>query len=173
MPWQYCNYIRRPFQSLFFSMDFYYKQSQELYKKIHAQDFENPSQLDQKLWMEEKSASRTCFIMGIAAIEAFANNILRDFAVRNKGDLPVGMLNKSQKDNPIDRWRLIDKVYFMPTLCNAVISPPASFFNRKSKEFILFEELVEIRNTIMHGRPETILMLMKYKSDNKPLLSQH
>lgn len=163
MPYQFAKFIRRPFQSLFYSMEYYYNESRELYQKIHAQDPSKPQEFDQRLWMQEKAAARACFIMGMAAIEAFANNILRDFGVRGKEDVPESLLNKSQKKRDVDYWRLTDKVYFLPTLCNAQLRPPASYFKRDSKEFQLFDELVEIRNGIMHGRPEPFLALIKLK----------
>jgi len=43
------------------------------------------------------------------------------------------------------------------------LTPPAFYFKKDSKAFKLFEELVEIRNTIMHGRPESVLVLCKLK----------
>jgi len=161
MPRQFARFRSRPFQSLFFSMEYYYADSKRLYDKIHAQDPKKPLEFDQELWMNEKAAARAAFIMGIAAIEAFANNILRDFSIRGKKDLPESLLNKSQKQLKIDFWRLADKVYFLPTLCNSQLTPPAFYFKRESEQFQLFEELVEIRNGIMHGRPEPFLGLIK------------
>jgi hypothetical protein len=163
MPRQFAKFIRRPFQSLFYSMEYYFKESKELYDKIHAQDPARPQDFDQHLWMKEKAAARAAFIMGMAAIEAFANNILRDFAVRGKKDLPESLLNKLQKKYDVNFWRLPDKTYFLPTLCNSQLIPPAFYFKRDSKEFQLFEEIVKIRNGIMHGRPEPFLVLIKFK----------
>lgn len=163
MPYQFAKFIRRPFQSLFYSMEYYYNESMELYQNIHAQDPSKPQEFDQRLWMQEKAVARACFIMGMAAIEAFANNILRDFAVRGKEEVPESLLNKSQKKKEIDYWRLTNKVYFLPTLCNSQLTPPAFYFKRDSTQFQLFEELVKIRNGIMHGRPEPFLALLKLK----------
>lgn len=163
MPRQFAKFIRRPFQSLFYSMEYYYNESKGLYEKIHAQDPSRPQEFDQHLWMKEKAAARAAFIMGMAAIEAFANNILRDFAVRGKKDLPESLLNKLQKKYDVNFWRLPDKIYFLPTLCNSQLTPPAFYFKRDSKEFQLFEELVKIRNGIMHGRPEPFLALINLK----------
>lgn len=163
MPRQFAKFIRHPFQSLFFSMEYYYVESKRLYEKIHAQDPSKPQEFDQHLWMQEKAAARACFIMGMAGIEAFANNILGDFAVRGKSDLPESLLNRSQKKRNIDYWRLTDKIYFLPTLCNSLLTPPAFYFKKDSNQFQLFEELVEIRNGIMHGRPEPFLALIKLK----------
>ncbi|MCJ7457562.1 MAG: hypothetical protein MUP17_01050 [candidate division Zixibacteria bacterium] len=136
-----------------------------MYKKIHEQDASRPQDFDQDLFMKEKSASRASFIMGVAGIEAFTNNVLRDFSVRTKDDLPKNLLNKKQIENPINYWRLVDKVYFLPTLCNPQLEPPPFYFQENSKEFKLFKELVEIRNSIMHGRPEPFLVLVKLKPD--------
>jgi hypothetical protein len=167
MPWQFIKYVRRPFQALFFSMDHHLNEARVLDRKIHAQDFSDPTKLDQDLWMREKAASRASFIMGIAGIEAFSNNLLGDFAVRRKSDLSEALLNRSQKANPVERWRLTDKVYFLPTLCNRDLAPPASYFKRDSGQFQLFEELVQIRNAVMHGRPTPFLALVKLRPDKK------
>jgi hypothetical protein len=160
MPWQFVRYSRRPFQSLFFAMELYYSKSQELYKKIQFQVLDNPATCDQQLWMEEKAISRDCLVMGMAALEAFANNLIRDFIKRNKENLDPGILNKNQKNNPIDRWSLSDKIYFLPTLCNSSMLTPELFFNPLSADFRCFIELIKIRNGIVHGRPEASLMLM-------------
>ncbi len=164
MPWQFGKNYRRPFQSLFWAMELHYEESKGLYQAIHAQDPSRPDKFDQQLWMKEKAASRACFISGMAGIEAFANTVLKDFGVRGKGDLPEQILSKSQKKNPIDRWRLADKVYFLPTLCNKHLTPPPCYFTKDSQSFKLFEELIDIRNSIMHGRPEAALWLFKLKA---------
>ena len=165
MPWQFAKFIRRSFQSLFYSMEYHYREAEEFYKKIHQQDPSRPQDFDQILFEKEKSASRASFIMGIAGIEAFANNVIRDFSVRTKDDLPKNLLNKKQIENPIKYWRLMDKIYFLPTLCNPELALPPRYFQKNSKEFKLFKELVEIRNSIMHGRPEPFLVLIKLKPD--------
>ena len=165
MPWQFAKFIRRPFQSLFYSSEYYYNQSKELHENVHAQDVSKPQELDQDLWMREKAVARASFIMGIAGLEAFANNVLRDFCARERDELPKEFLNKLQRSRPIDRWRLTDRVYFLPTLCNDELVPPAFYFRRDSTTFRLFEELVEIRNGIMHGRPEPFLALVKLKTN--------
>ncbi len=136
-----------------------------MYQKVHGQDPSKPQEFNQDLWMKEKSASRACFIMGIAGIEAFANNVLKDFSIRAKDDLPKNLLSRHQRKNHIDYWRLVDKVYFLPTLCNSQLSPPAVYFRKNTKAFSLFEELVEIRNSIMHGKPEPFMVLAKLKPD--------
>ena len=146
-------------------MEHHYRESEALYERIHAQDPSNPQQFDQHLWMKEKSASRASFIMGMAGIEAFVNNVIGDFGVRGKEELPRGLLNQKQRKRPIEYWRLPDKVYFLPTLCNSELAPPTSYFNKTSEPFKLFEELVQIRNRIMHGRPDPFLGLIKLKPD--------
>lgn len=167
MPWQFIRYSRRPFQSLFFAFELSYARSQELFIKIHAQDPSRPEDFDQNLWMEEKAFSRDCLIMGMAGIEALANNLYRDFATRSKNDLPDNLLNKNQRKNEIEWWRLTDKVYFLPTICNITLSPPASYFDKESDKYKLFEELIEIRNSILHGRPEALLMLAKLNPNKR------
>lgn len=163
MPWQFAKYYRRPFQSLFYSMDHYFNESREFYQKVQAQNHTKPLEFDQDLWMKEKSASRASFIMGLAGIEAFTNNVLKDYSKRNKEDLPEAILSKYQKSTDVGRWRLIDKVYFLPTLCNDIFNPPAIYFKRDSRAFKLFEELVKIRNSIVHGRPEPFMVLFRLK----------
>jgi len=111
--------------------------------------------------------------MGVAAVETLANNVLRDHAVRGKKDLPKNLLNEHQQRYSVDWWRLVDKVYFLPTLCNKQLAPPAFYFKRNSKDFKLFEELVEIRNSIMHGRPEKVLVLCRRKADKIILMNDN
>jgi hypothetical protein len=166
MPWQFCKHIRRNFQPLFLSMERHYRESERLRAKILAQDPRNPEDFDQQLWNDEKSASRASFIMGMAAIEAFANSLLSDFAVHDKSQIPPVMISKHLSKTRIDRWPLAEKIYFLPTLCNRPISPPATFFDRQSRDFRLFEELIEITNSIMHGRP-TVIMLLAHLSHSK------
>jgi len=117
--------------------------------------------------MKEKAEARASFIAGMAGIEALSNTILSNFGRRTKEDLPDALLSKAQKKSNIDRWRLIDKIYFLPTLCNQDLLPPACYFNKESEAFKLFEELVLIRNGIMHGRPVPTLMLVKLKPNKK------
>lgn len=164
MPWQFGKIVRRPFQALFDSMEYHYKESERLYKDVHAQDPSKPREFDQDLWMREKTASRACFITGIAAMEAFANNLFRDFAVRSEKALPKTMLAKSQR-GAFDWWPLAERVYFLPTLCNKDLSPPACYFKRDSPAFELFEELVKIRHSVMHSRPEKVMVLCRLKRD--------
>ena len=163
MPFQYAKYIRRPFQGLFSSMEHHYKQACVLYEKLHAQDFSDPLKFDQDLWNSEKAAARSSFIMVMAAIEAFVNNVYSDFGSRKKEDLSVTLLNESQKKRSFEFWKLQDKVYFLPTMCNTLLNPPAFYFKRDSNDFKLFEELVEIRNSIMHGRPYPFLIRIELK----------
>jgi len=162
---QYGMFIRRPFQALFDSMEYHYKVSEDLFKRVHAQDPSDSRAFDQKLWVTEKAESRAAFIMGMAGIEAFTNNVLSDFKLRNKEDLKEIHLSKEQKNKFIERWRLVDKVYFLPTLCNSKLEPPEFYFNKDSNEFRLFEELVQIRNSIMHGRPEPWKIKIKFRPD--------
>ncbi|SYZ72931.1 hypothetical protein TRIP_C21046 [Candidatus Zixiibacteriota bacterium] len=170
MPWQFGIYNRRPFQSLLYSMDYYYREAERLYKEVKSQDTTDWTNLDQNLWMREKAASRASFLMGIASIEAFANNILLDFSIRKKEDLPNDILNKSQKERPIDRWRLADKVYFLPTLCNKELTPPENYFKKDSEPFTIFKELIGIRNGIMHGRPYPFRVLFELRSNKQHLV---
>ena len=140
-------------------MECYYKEAEVLYRRIQAQDPSKPEHFDQGLWMREKAFSRDTLIMGIAGIEAFANNVLIDFCVRTEKNLPRELLKKWEISGRIHYWRLVDKVYFLPTLCNTKFQPPEFYFKRDSNEFQLFDELVRIRNGIMHGRPARILVL--------------
>lgn len=163
---QYGRLLRRLFQSLFNNMECHYKEGNELYAKLHAQDFSNPLMLDQELWAREKAASLSSFIMGMAGIEALANYIYLDFGLRKKEDLPTELLNKRQKNKTFEFWNLADKIYFLPSLCNLDFNPPDSYFKKDSKEFKLFEELVEIRNNIMHGRPTSTLIRILHEPGN-------
>lgn len=139
----------------------HYDKAEKLYKDLHAQDINDPEKLDQQLWMQEKAAARAAFIMGIAAIEAFTNNVLTDHAIRSKEDIPKNLLfHSAQKGQKLEKWRLIDKVYFAPLLCNEILSPPACYFDRQSAAFRTFAELVEIRNSIMHGNSFPFLVLI-------------
>ncbi len=163
MPWQFGEYNRRPFQYLFFSMEYHYKESEKFYNEIHKQDALKPEEFNQYLWMKEKAESRACLVSGVAGIEAFANTVLKEFSLRKKEDMSEEILNKHQRKKPIDRWRLIDKVYFLPTLCNKQLTPPAFYFKKDSEAFKLFDELIQIRNSMMHGRLQPALMLFKLR----------
>jgi hypothetical protein len=167
MPWQFIHYHRRPFQSLFFGMEHHLIEAKELYTIIHSWDATKPEECDQDIWMKEKTAARASFIMGVTGIEAFTNNILKDFGLLSKSQIPFESLNKYQRKNDIDFWRLIDKVYFLPSLCQLEFKPPDNYFNRTSKEFLLFEELVNIRNSIVHGKPDPGLRLVKLNPNKK------
>lgn len=160
MPWQFVKYVRRPFQQLFFGMKHLLEESKLLYDKIQGQDPKRPDKFDNNLWVREKIYSKSCFLTGIAAIEGFANFILSDFAVRGKDSL-VSLLDKSQKSQKIERWPLVEKIYFLPSLCNKRLTPPAFYFKRNSKAFMIFMELAEIRNNILHASPEPRLALIK------------
>ena len=164
MPWQFARFASRPFQQLFHGMDYFLAKTEKLYKEIHAKDPTKPEDFNAELWHSEKLNAKACFLMGMAAIEALANFILDDYSVRDKGALPKKMLNKAQKSQKIERWSLADKVYFLPTLCNCRLEPPAFYFIRDSRAFKIFEELVAIRNGMLHIIPETRLVLIKLKT---------
>jgi len=105
--------------------------------------------------------------MGIAGIEAFANNVLNDFGELRKEQIPIELLSKNQQKSEIDFWRLPDKVYFLPSLCRCDFTSPENYFMRESPEFQLFEELVSIRNSIVHGKPKPWLGLIKLNPDKR------
>jgi hypothetical protein len=170
MPWQFAKYTRRSFQDLFFGMNYFFDMAKDYYDQIRAQDKSRPENFDQKLWMKEKTVSRGTFIMGMTGLEVFANNIIHDFSIRGKADLPKTLLNKSQRNQPIDRWKLADKIYFLPTICNNHLSPPATYFRRDSKAYRLFEELVEIRHSIIHGKPSPTLAIIQITGDKTNLV---
>ncbi len=99
--------------------------------------------------------------MGIAGIESLANSLLAEFRLFEKDDLDLSWLDSYLRRQPIDRWPLSQKVYFTPTLCNSPLVGPSRYFKQNSKTFRVFEELVEIRNSIVHGRPSPKLVLFK------------
>jgi hypothetical protein len=167
MPWQFAHYYGRQFQALFFGMEYHLQEAKELYSIIHSWNLAEPNECDQNIWMKEKTTARASFIMGIAGIEAFANNVLNDFGVLTKEQIPCELLNKNQQRNKMNYWRLPDKVYFLPSLCKSNFVSAENYFDRNAHEFQLFEELVSIRNSIVHGKPKPWLGLIKLNPDKR------
>jgi len=149
---QWALLIRRPFQPLLEDMQVFLPKAEELFHQIRQQDPDHPEKFDKQLWEAEKAFARASFIMGMAGVEAFCNAVLADHKCHEKKDLPKEWLNRRQRERNLDMWRLVDKVKFIPTLCNTALKSPVEYFDMKCSEFGRFEELVEIRNSIMHGR---------------------
>lgn len=137
------------------------KRAEELHKTIQRQDPNHPERFDQILWMREKAASRECLVMGVAGVEALANSLLSEFACHKIEDIPTGLIKKRLRKLTIEWWPLGEKVYFTPALCNPLLSPPSKYFSNSSKMFRVFEELIEIRNSLVHGKPWPRLVLFR------------
>ncbi len=163
MPWQFGKYNRRTFQYSFQAMEHFIKESRQLYDQIHSRAPEYWLTHSQGPIIKEKFVSQSVLIFGVAGIEALANCVLKEFSLRDKNSLPESMLSKNQRNNEIEFWRLIDKVYFLPTLCNKDFSPPAVYFKRDSTIFQKFAELIKIRNSMMHGRLSASILLIELK----------
>ncbi|PKK84841.1 MAG: hypothetical protein CVT49_01415 [candidate division Zixibacteria bacterium HGW-Zixibacteria-1] len=148
-------------------MDHFLSESEKLYEEIHAQDPTKPEAFNPRIFYSEKIIAKASFLMGMTAIEAFANFILKDYSVRDKKDLPKELLNKAQISQKIDRWPLASKIYFLPTLCNPLLEPPAFYFNMDSIAYKTFRELVEIRNGMLHITPQTWIVLIKLKTNKR------
>jgi hypothetical protein len=55
---------------------------------------------------------------------------------------------------------LIEKIRFAGSLCNATLKPPEFYFDADGDEFLLLQEVIEIRNSIIHARPNSFLVLL-------------
>lgn len=100
--------------------------------------------------------ARFSFLMFILSVEALANDILfSEFRVVPGDQIPDNAIKKFgiKIDKGVEWCSLSDKIAMLPYLCNHPADWSKSFFDRGSKEFQIFDEIVEIRDTFAHPKP--------------------
>jgi hypothetical protein len=157
----------RPFQALFNDADYFLQEAQLYQEKVTQSKSLGKDFADQTSLRISRSNARACVVALVAGLEAFANSVLKEFGKRSVDEVNPEWLTRNQKKIDLDRWTLKDKVRFIPTLCNSKADNPVLFFKTDSVEFKLFAELVEIRNSIAHGRIVSIKMKVTMYSDKK------
>lgn len=156
-----CNLMERTgilnsksFQALFDDSYFFYKNASEINIKYHESIDPKSKLSDQFLLNQMRSFSRACIISAIAALESLSNHLIKDFKKHDKKDIPERWFASDSKwqNKRIMEWPLIQKIRFLPTICNKKLKSPDEYFEFPDYKLELFCELVTIRNKIVHGK---------------------
>ncbi len=100
--------------------------------------------------------ARASFLAFIFSIEALANDILHsEFRAVADHEIPDDMAEKFgvNKKKGVSWCALSDKIALLPYLCKTPVDWNKTFFNKGSKDFQVFNELVQIRDSLAHARP--------------------
>ena len=148
----------RPFQPLFAAMETLLREAEPLHREIMNKKVTGPYDVDKTLWAREKHLATGSFIMGIMGIEAFVNCLWAEFPLRRPPDMPYEWFGgkgriASLKERPFERWKLQEKVFFIPSICCSTAKPPKDFFKKNSRHWQRFDEVVAIRHRLAHARP--------------------
>lgn len=149
----------RPFQALFNDSDYFLDKALEYHDALITSKSKENEFADQNALSLERSNARACFISSVTGLEAFVNSVQKEFGRREPTDLNPEWLTRKHKDKAFDRWPLKEKIKFLPTICNFEAKEPSCFFKVNSANYELLEELIEIRNSYVHGR----IVNIKYK----------
>ncbi len=101
--------------------------------------------------------ARAAFLMFIFSTEALVNVILdSEFRTIPDNQIPEQILNKFSinMEKGVDRCSLSGKLAILPYLCSNPVDWNETFFDRGSKNFQVFDELIQIRDRLAHPRPE-------------------
>lgn len=148
----------RPFQPLFAAMETLLNEAKPLHAEIMGANVTGPDDVDQQKWAREKHLATGSFIMGVLGIEAFVNCLWEEFKLRTPLDMPDEWFGRkgritNLKERPFEKWKLQEKVYFIPTICSPGAKPPSDFFKKNARHWQRFDEVVEIRHRLAHARP--------------------
>lgn len=145
------EFTERTFQPLFHDMDLFLELAKVEHALIHSQTL-NEAVMSQKVWLKEKAFSRASFVLGMAGLEAFCNALLEDYRKQEPRVLVNFGVNRKRLKKSLDRWTLFDKIIYLPTLCNTELLNPSRFFDRESEKCLLLEEMVDVRNEMLHSQ---------------------
>lgn len=155
MPEERIYLASKSFQALFNDADLFHENAKKIYGQYRESQSESNKMGDQKLLRQQRSYSRGCIISCVAALESFANHILKDFGIFGKSDINEDWLKVNEKrlliKKPID-WPLYPKIIFLATLCNSPLKSPHYYWDLGCKELEILKEIVTIRNKIVHGK---------------------
>lgn len=157
----------RPFQSLFNDAEYFLSEAKIFHDRVQKSKTNNNEFADQNYLRLERANSRASIIASVAGLEAFANSVLSEFRKRQPNEMDADWLTRKHKEVPLDRWSLKDKINFLPSLCNSKVKHPECFFDMNSESFKLFKEIVEVRNTLAHGRIVDVKYVVTLFSDRK------
>lgn len=145
------TFTERTFQPLFQDMELFLALARVENTMIQSHDL-NESLMNQEVWMKEKAFSRASFVLGMAALEAFCNALLDDYRQQEPAVLRRFNINSKRLKKSLDRWTLPDKIAYLPTLCSIELLNPSRFFDKTSEQFQLLDEMVDVRNDMVHGQ---------------------
>ena len=152
----------RPFQALFNDADYHLESAEKYHNTLVDQSKKKEVLPDQSLLKKETAHSRACIIVTILGLEAFCNSVLAKIKVREADSLPEEWeLRKSQAGN----WPIRPKIRCLPTFCNKEIIRPDEVFPEDDKVYEMFCELVDVRNSLAHGRLTQVVYSVTFKPD--------
>lgn len=158
------NVISKSFQALFNDADYFLEQARLLNEGL-ASGSADSGLPNQKVLGNQRACLRACFISCVAALESFVNIILIELKRREPQALHPDWLYRRQRKQKLDMWALPDKVRFVPVLCNKDLKPPDEYFDENGRGHRILSELIEIRHTLVHGRPVEVKFLIKHSQN--------
>lgn len=152
----------RPFQPFLIASDNllglalpYYRHIKEKKKKYAETKIVDESGREE--WQLEKSLCIASFMTRFAGLEALVNCVYNDFCRHSIDELPESIfqsswrkLKKSLSKNAFCHWSLANRVYFLTALCTEPMVNAKAVFDAESKEWKMFEEVINIRHSFSH-----------------------
>lgn len=170
---------RRPFQLMFLGMNQYLEESKPLYKKISETDIasiDNESVASyQALYNKEKVLSISSFLLGMNALESFANCLYDELKYKESNELADIYFGshrriKDFKLRSYYKWILKEKLYFLPSLILVEGKLPPNYIDKESLNWKKLEEIIDIRNEIVHLKPRKLKGTVERKDNGEIIM---
>ena len=149
--------ISKIFQGLLTDADFHIKEAKK-YNALINNNHSLPVVIkSQDVLRKGRAHSRACIVTAIAGFESLCNCIEYSFHKRLLDDIIIDWIPKSQimqstnKPRNFDNWQLVQKIRFIPVLCDLILSHPNSYFPESNSNIDKLDEVVRVRNKIIHG----------------------
>jgi hypothetical protein len=139
------------FQGHFTDAQFHLEQSGLFHSVVKNSVVTDPKQADQVALAKSRAHGRAAFISIVAGCESLCNCIEQQFAKRKSDNLPTDWVSKKVRERLFRDWSISTKIRFLPVLCCNESNPPSSYFQSYLQQLREFDEIVKIRNSLIHG----------------------
>jgi hypothetical protein len=154
------------FQGLFSDADYHLDQAEYFHSIVKQSAARGPLNADQVALGKARAHGRACIVTVIAGTESLCvclEDLLRTRAVE---DLPADWIPKNQRGRMFRFWPLVLKVRFIPVLCCDQLRTHDSYFRESDVALRELEEMVKIRNRIVHGGKVTTRYTIDFGENN-------
>lgn len=154
------------FQGLFSDADYHIEQAETFHLIVKQSAAREPLNTDQVALGKARAHGRACIVTVIAGMESLCVCLEDLLPTRTVEDLPDDWVPRKLRKRKFRFWPLVAKVRFVPVLCCEQLRTSDSYFCESDAALKEFEEMVRIRNRIVHGGKVTTRYSIEFGENN-------